>query len=475
MQAAKLSLLALVLSVLCVPSLRARETESAESESAESEFVWMDSLDTAQKLAAKSNRLLLIHFSAPWCGPCQRLEKNVFSKPGFGAELTDRFVAVKLNYDHYPSTARQYGVQYIPADVIATSKGEMIQKIQSPRTAKEYSAALIAIADQSGQSAARQIAENSPKARPRYQPKKTERYSGYQKNSPAPRTEAVSKADPGRGSPGSQDADYTSDLDDEVASGRMPDDSNAAPRRDGHDRVFAGKSPSEPGAYTAPSKGVMPEHSDVAAGKRRLSSARDRQLSQQVNQMLDSAGQQDLPRGHALDQPPSDEQPSDQQPSDQTVAENADNVDESSTADRESAGPNSERHKPKSSKIARTPQIPPGNPPLALEGFSPVSLCETKKWRIGDVRYGAIHRGRTYLFLSEDEQQKFLDHPDRYSPALSGFDPVLAMDEHRNVEGTRRHGVTFEGRIYLFSSDASLSKFRDDPDRYSAEVVQAMK
>ena len=41
---------------------------------------WQPNLETAQQIAARSNRLVLIHFWAPWCQPCMRLEKEVFSR-----------------------------------------------------------------------------------------------------------------------------------------------------------------------------------------------------------------------------------------------------------------------------------------------------------------------------------------------------------------------------------------------------------
>jgi YHS domain-containing protein len=112
---------------------------------------------------------------------------------------------------------------------------------------------------------------------------------------------------------------------------------------------------------------------------------------------------------------------------------------------------------------------------VALEGYCAVTLCEKRSWTPGDVRYGAIHRGRTYLFQSPAEQQRFLANPDRYSPVISGNDPVVALDEGRAVPGTRRYGLFYENRVYLFSSEESLARFSRAPNRYAAEIIQAMR
>ena len=109
-----------------------------------------------------------------------------------------------------------------------------------------------------------------------------------------------------------------------------------------------------------------------------------------------------------------------------------------------------------------------GTPPWGLESFCPVSLCEKQKWVKGDRRWGAIHRGRTYLFVGPGEQQRFLANPDRYAPVAAGNDVVLAAEQGQIVPGMRQHGVFYQGRIYLFSSEASLQKFSANPNAYDA-------
>ena len=105
-------------------------------------LVWESDLESARQAAARTNRLLLIHFGAPWCQPCQQLEHDVFSQPGFGKELKATFVGVKLNHDSFPATARQYGVQSIPTDIVLTPQGQLVERIQSPTNAADYVAAM---------------------------------------------------------------------------------------------------------------------------------------------------------------------------------------------------------------------------------------------------------------------------------------------------------------------------------------------
>ncbi len=104
-----------------------------------------------------------------------------------------------------------------------------------------------------------------------------------------------------------------------------------------------------------------------------------------------------------------------------------------------------------------------------------VTLVEQRKWAKGDVRFGAVHRGRTFLFAGQEEQQRFLANPDHFSPMLAGYDPVAFTEQRQFVEGRREHGVTYQDRVYLFSDEASLERFWKSPEQFVPVVQQAMR
>jgi YHS domain-containing protein len=124
-------------------------------------------------------------------------------------------------------------------------------------------------------------------------------------------------------------------------------------------------------------------------------------------------------------------------------------------------------------------------PPLGLDGVCPVQLMRVRNFGIqnrkdprftyakGDPRYGVVHRGRTYLFSGPAEQQEFLRDPDRYSPVMSGIDPVLFAEEGRQVPGTRDWGVYFGDRIYLFATAETRARFEANKRKYAEVVYQA--
>jgi thiol:disulfide interchange protein len=53
-------------------------------------------LAEAARVSAERGRPILYDFTAAWCGPCARLEREVFSDPRQAAFVNERFVPVKV-------------------------------------------------------------------------------------------------------------------------------------------------------------------------------------------------------------------------------------------------------------------------------------------------------------------------------------------------------------------------------------------
>lgn len=117
-------------------------------------------------------------------------------------------------------------------------------------------------------------------------------------------------------------------------------------------------------------------------------------------------------------------------------------------------------------------------PPVGLDGYCPVSIQQVGKWIKGDRQFGAIHRGRTYLFASANEQERFLADPDAFSPILSGVDPVIFAESGKLVEGKRSLGVALpvggRSEMYLFATAESRDRFEKNPKQYAVTAHQAM-
>ena len=120
------------------------------------------------------------------------------------------------------------------------------------------------------------------------------------------------------------------------------------------------------------------------------------------------------------------------------------------------------------------PALPPNSPPVAFDGCCPVTLKTQNRWAPGSTAFGAVHRGRTYLFAGEAERQQFLVDPDGFSPVFAGYDPVLLLERQQSVQGTRKFGFRYGNSFYLFASKETMDRFQASPQTYAAGVRQAM-
>ena len=70
----------------------------------------------------ETHDLLLVDFSAEWCGPCKMMPpilQEVKKKIG------DPLTIIKMDVDRNPQTARQYGIQSVPT-LILFQKGKVL-------------------------------------------------------------------------------------------------------------------------------------------------------------------------------------------------------------------------------------------------------------------------------------------------------------------------------------------------------------
>ncbi len=115
---------------------------------------WYASFADAQQAANESGQPLLIHFHASWCGPCQRMNREVLHQPDVLQRLRVGLVAVEVDVSHHPNIAGQFGASTVPRDVVVFPDGstETMHVGFMPKVA--YVSLLASIADRGYQIAA---------------------------------------------------------------------------------------------------------------------------------------------------------------------------------------------------------------------------------------------------------------------------------------------------------------------------------
>lgn len=99
-------------------------------------IAWRDDLTAAQRDASAANKPVLLYFTASWCGPCQRMRREVWTEQRV-AEAMNAYVPVRIDIDRQPALARQYNVQSIPTMAELDSEGAVVRLIDHGVSADE--------------------------------------------------------------------------------------------------------------------------------------------------------------------------------------------------------------------------------------------------------------------------------------------------------------------------------------------------
>jgi YHS domain-containing protein len=87
---------------------------------------WRSDYPSALDEARSRNRLLWIHFTAPWCPSCARMEQDSLSHPAVRAFAHQGFVPLKLRSDLNQELALRFELSGLPATVIVTPRREVV-------------------------------------------------------------------------------------------------------------------------------------------------------------------------------------------------------------------------------------------------------------------------------------------------------------------------------------------------------------
>lgn len=379
---------------------------------------WRTNLDAAKIEAAQTGRLVLLHFYTSSCGPCKMLDQNVFSQPQIGEGIEQNYVPVKVNADESPALASAYQITRVPSEIVIGSQGNAIAKLSCPQNPSEYIGQLSNLAENYRMHRANQNTIAQPPVQAAYAGLQV----GNLQNQPAPAANGV---------PNNQ-----------VAPASRPAEIN--------------------NSYASRPSGPAPYQSQAVNNSLARPPQRAMTPTLPANAMPNSYQSQANPNGAASTSLPGT--------GPQTVQNNQ--FAQPHITGQTTVGPGREVTRTSHQSVVK--QLPPGCPPLAFDGFCPVSLRESHKWVEGNLEFGAIHRGRTFLFATDAQRQQFLANPDSYCPVFSGMDPVMLLDQNKVVEGSRKFGFEYRGAFYLFSNAATMNQFKNEPDKYAAGVRQAM-
>ncbi len=110
--------------------------------------------------------------------------------------------------------------------------------------------------------------------------------------------------------------------------------------------------------------------------------------------------------------------------------------------------------------------------PVALEGYSLVDLIKSDKWTPGKPEFAVVFEGRTYYCSDASQRDEFMSDPERFTPVCRGFDPMLKLQQNRNVDGKVDYCLVYGKRLYVFSSPDTMKQFREHAKQYARQISE---
>jgi len=501
---------------------------------------WAPNIDQARLMAAQQNKLLLIHFWSPMCGPCKTVDAKVFPNSAVGAAINQNFVALKVNAasNEGRQLTAHFNVEQVPTDVVSTVAGKALHRMVSDTNPSLYAQKISTLGQQFAMKA-----KYSPQARSQ-QPQQTQAVKKYENR---PMQTAMVGTEPPLGTPAVSDSQLgvtTSPLSPNTAVARRPGvNPNMLPGRGlGNQQpgytapqIGAGNRFSSttqtPAAQTQPQRSAATNYANNTQSyspsisnpyaKAGVSQSNVPQQTQPAptNKFVNPNVSQQVATTPAYSAPSYSTQqntnvpPTTNGPAMGAAASNFVNPTAqgaplatsqplnpqlvtqqtpAQTVTRQTVAPQTLNPMAAGPRVAANPGLanPSDGSPIpssadssvGLEGRCPVWLITNGSWKKGDKRWGAVHRGKTYLFSSQEAQQKFLAAPDDFSPVLAGMDIVRLASDGAVAQGTRRYGVLFDddgsgprrSRMFLFDSVDTRNRFEADPDMFLQPVMQAV-
>jgi YHS domain-containing protein/thioredoxin-related protein len=366
--------------------------------------LWESDLDAAMARAEREQRPLFLHFFGNDCQPAQQMAVEVFAQPSIASRLNATFVLVRINASENSVLAQKFAVTSIPTDITMKPNGQLVHRRTGGITAERFSDYLEFL-QKTIQSERGALPPPSPPAQSHFPPANPVS-SPYQQSTPP-------------------------------------------------------QSILQP----SPQPGMAPQQREVSAppGTIRDPFAPQSPFAQQpppaaiTGTMSASSGSQNTLRLHVDDTIPP------------------------STAEYVSHPPQVPAHvnatpPPVAAAVPSIVAVMADVPapakmtvevPLALEGFCPVTLCTEERWSTGNPVYCTMYQGHIFRFATAEALATFARNPANYIPVAMGEDIVLMVDRNKRVNGNRKFGAWYQGRVFLFSSQESLSTFSERPDFYT--------
>jgi thiol:disulfide interchange protein DsbD len=101
------------------------------------QITWCSSFNTGLNIAREQNQLLMVDFTAQWCGWCRKLD-DVTYKDKKVIQLSKEFICVKVDCDRDRTTPGRFNVRGLPTIIFLSPDGDVIHRVVGYRKPEDF-------------------------------------------------------------------------------------------------------------------------------------------------------------------------------------------------------------------------------------------------------------------------------------------------------------------------------------------------
>lgn len=109
-------LIAILAFATVTPSLRADQVK------------WSSDIEGSLRTANESGKLVLMKFTADWCGYCKKMEREVFSRPALASLVNAQFVPVLVDADQHKALVEHLKIEGLPSMLVVSPEMVILER-----------------------------------------------------------------------------------------------------------------------------------------------------------------------------------------------------------------------------------------------------------------------------------------------------------------------------------------------------------
>lgn len=110
------------------PMLKGSYYRAAGTPAPPASIEWRTDLDGALAEAGRTNKQVLVDFSADWCPPCIAMKHDVWPDPAVGRALAASYVPLLIDVDRNGHVADRYNVSSVPTVLVLDGTGRVVRE-----------------------------------------------------------------------------------------------------------------------------------------------------------------------------------------------------------------------------------------------------------------------------------------------------------------------------------------------------------